>query len=299
MRFVVTGATGYIGSNLVKKLIDNDHEVLIIVRNTSNLKLLNEIESRVKIFVTTNKIEDLINVLSDFMPNIVCHLASYFVSGHKKEDIANLINSNILFSSQLLEAMKITGIKDFVNVGTSWQNYDGGNYNPVCLYAATKEAFLKILDYYVEVENFRVITLKLYDTYGPGDPRKKIINLFKNIARSGECLDMSEGGQLIDIVYIDDVINSFIEAFKVFNKMKNESRQYYVTSLKPRALCEIAKLFEEVNQVKLNINWGSREYRRREVMVPYIPKNEEIIYETKCSLEEGLKKIYDFDNGGE
>lgn len=297
-RYVVTGATGFVGSNLVKKLIEDGCEVLIIARKSSNLQVFNEIRSKIKIFVLNDNINDLTNVLIDFQPSLVYHLASHFVSEHNNEDVSKLINSNILFGSELLEAMKMAGVKNIINVGTSWQNYEDSNYNPVCLYAATKEAFEKIIEYYVKVENFKAITLRLFDTYGPHDNRKKIINLFKTIARTGESLSMSKGEQLIDMVYIDDVVNNFIEAVKLFDYMKNESKIYYVTSSYRLTLREIAKLFEEINDIKLNIQWGGRTYRKREVMRPYIPKKEEIIYASKWKISDGLKKVFNVDERG-
>ena len=69
------------------------------------------------------------------------------------------MSSNITFGTQLVEAMVANGCYQFVNTGTSWQHYENDEYNPVNLYAATKQAFEDILRYYVETSALRVITL--------------------------------------------------------------------------------------------------------------------------------------------
>ena len=67
--------------------------------------------------------------------------------------------------------MKEVGVKILVNTGTSWQHYENKDYSPVNLYAATKQSFEAILQYYVEVASLKAITLKLFETYGLDDPR--------------------------------------------------------------------------------------------------------------------------------
>ena len=182
-RIVVTGATGYIGSNLIRKLIDKDKEVYIIVREHSRFDLIDDIKDKVNIFVYDNKIENLINFFNRVKPDIVYHLASLFIAEHKYSDIPNLIESNVKFGTEVLEAMNQSGTKKLINTGTAWQHYNNEEYNPVCLYAATKEAFEKIIEFYTNACGFKAITIELYDTYGPKDNRKKIINLLSKYSK--------------------------------------------------------------------------------------------------------------------
>ena len=60
-------------------------------------------------------------------------------------DIKEMINSNIMFGTQILEAMVLHSVPYFVNTGTYWQHFDGKSYNPNSLYAATKQSFQDIL----------------------------------------------------------------------------------------------------------------------------------------------------------
>ena len=180
-----------------------------------------------------------------------------------------MIQSNILFGTEILEAMKESNTNLLINTGTSWQHYNSEEYNPVDLYAATKEAFEKIIKYYIEAENIRCVTLKLFDTYGENDKRPKLINLLNKFADERKILDMSLGEQKLDLVHIDKVTESFIKAFELLeNNIELKYDSYGVSSGKQISLKEIVENFEKESGKKVLINWGTKPYRKREVMEP-------------------------------
>jgi nucleoside-diphosphate-sugar epimerase len=197
-------------------------------------------------------------------------LASLFLSQHKPEDITRLIQSNIVLGSHLVESAINSGCIQFVNTGTAWQHFENNNYNPVNLYAATKQAFEDILKYYAEAHNLKVITLKLFDTYGPNDPRPKLLNLLKRAAETGESLDLSPGAQLLDLVHIDDVVDAFCATMELLEEMEGSlMKEYGVTSGDLISLKEMVTKLEDELGKKINVVWGGRPYRKREVMVPW------------------------------
>ena len=144
----------------------------------------------------------MINIVNEANPEIVFHLASLFLAQHTLEDIERLVQSNLLFGVQIAEAITLQGVTKLINTGTSWQHYENEDYNPVCLYAATKQAFEDMLKFYVEASKLKVITLKLFDTYGPDDSRPKLFTLLRKVAQEQTELAMSPGEQLIDLVYM-------------------------------------------------------------------------------------------------
>lgn len=203
-------------------------------------------------------------------PDVVFHLASLALSEHEHKDIEPLIQSNVLFGSQLLEAMKINGVNCLVNTGTYWQHYENEDYNPVCLYAASKQAFESIMEYYVKACGINAITLILFDTYGSDDLRPKILQLLNKAAKSGESLDMSAGKQLIDLVHINDVIEVYmLAAQRLLDGLVSKHVHYAVSSGNPLSLKELVGLYLDVTGQFVKINWGARQYRHREVMVPW------------------------------
>ena len=269
MKILISGATGFIGKNLVELLLFNKIDFCCIIRPTTDTSFLDS--KRVKYFIDTDKIENLIAHMKSENYSGIIHLASLFVSEHKNGQINELINSNIMFGTKLVEAAVLCQVNWFINTGTFWQHFNGEQYNPVNLYAATKQAFEDILKFYAETSNLICTTLKLNDTYGEGDTRKKVFNLWEQISKSGETLEMSPGDQLIDIVHVNKVTDSFLKLIKLLEKVdakKHQLKSYYVSSNNTISLKELAVRFEKEKNTKLNIKWGGRPYRKREIMNP-------------------------------
>lgn len=269
MKLIVTGANGFIGKHLCRRLQSYGLEFVCLIRSESSTVFFDE--NNIPFVRIPNRIASLTELINKERASGVVHLASHFVAEHQESDVDLLVTSNVLFGTQLLEASVKAGVNWFLNTGTFWQHYNGSEYDPVNLYAATKQAMEDIGRFYANAHNLRFCTLKLNDTYGPDDTRNKIYKLWDKIAQSGEWLDMSPGEQLIDIVHVDLVVDGYIRLIVALdsghiNTVNCES--YFVSSNKKITLKELAVEYETTNHVKLNINWGGRKYRRREVMSP-------------------------------
>lgn len=290
MKILVTGATGFIGQNLVKVLLSKNYEVHCIVRVDSNTS---NISQNITIFKYDQNIDGLIEYFNKQKFDGLIHLASLFLATHTKNDISNLISSNIKFGTELLEACKVSDVKWFINTGTFWQNYENEDYNPVNLYAATKEAFESVAKYYTQTSNLIFTTIKLNDTFGANDTRNKVFNLWNKIAKSGETLEMSAGEQIIDISYIDDVVLAYevlITHLSSDQKEDFKSKEFVVTNNEKMSLKELSKVFEEATNTRLNIKWGERPYREREVMIPYDKGQTVPNWNQKYTLKQSIQK---------
>lgn len=270
MRILVTGATGFVGQHLLPYLEKQGHEVYALVRpSTDGSKIYTN-----HLYVFEDDIEHLASYLLENHVDGIIHLASLYIAQHKPADIKNIVTSNVYLGTAVMEAAIKAGVKWFLNTGTIWQNYNvepySDKYCPVNLYAASKQAFMDMAKYYTEVSDIRFCTLKLCDTYGANDTRRKIFALFEQIAKSGECLKMSPGDQKLDIVHIDNVVRDFEALAEKLDNGEQLREEYVVSSGRQKSLKEIAKQYEIDHQVILNIEWGGRPYRKREVMVPYI-----------------------------
>ena len=267
---LVTGITGFIGSHLAVALLDKEWEVHAIVRRHSKIETLHrDIQDRV-VFYQLDEYPNMLKILHLVRPTVVFHLASLFLAQHDYDDIEPLMESNLIFGTRLLEAMVQTGTRAFINTGTAWQHYKNEVYNPVNLYAATKQAFEDILRYYQELGQIDVITLQLADTYGETDTRKKLLALLHNAAESGEILAMSPGEQKIDLVHVVDVVSAYILAAEYLYMGKTELFGCYaVTSGEVISLRELAVRYSRLIGKEIHIEWGGRPYRQREVMIPW------------------------------
>lgn len=269
-RVLITGATGFVGSNLAKRLVKDGLDVHVVLRPQSNPVLLQDILEKVEIHIHNGTTINMHEIMEKAKPDIVFHLAAFFVVEHSSNDIEPLINSNILFGTQLLEAMKNSNAHYLVNAGTHWQHYNHEEYNPVDLYAATKKAFEDLAKYYTQITPMRMITLKLVDTYGSNDPRPKLFSLLKRVAQTGGSLKMSPGKQALGFVYIDDVVDAFVCSMKKICGMPDHYQAAFVIAPdKFYTLREIVSLYEKISGIKINVEWGARTYRNREMMLPY------------------------------
>jgi nucleoside-diphosphate-sugar epimerase len=271
-RALVTGATGFIGSHLVAHLHRAGWETAAIVRATS----LQPVNKTIKVYRYTGQNGEIVDAVADFKPTVVFHLASLFLAAHTPEQIEPLISANILFGTQLLEAMSKAGCTVLINAGTAWQNYtpgppyDAPEFVPVNLYAATKQAFEDIVSYYVQVANLRSITLRLFDSYGPGDTRRKLLLLLLDTLKTGEPLNMSPGDQIIDLVHVDDICRAFLHAANLALELPEPAAKIYaVSGNQRRTLRQVAATLEEAAGRKLPLNFGQRPHRPREVMHPW------------------------------
>ena len=287
-RALVTGGTGYVGSMLVRRLVADGWDVHLIVRPNTDKKVLAPVAEHIECHVHGGSSQGICDIVAAARPDVVFHLASLFLAQHKVSDVEALVNSNVLFSVQLAEAMASNGVRHLINTGTSWQYYENEAYNPVNLYAATKQAFESLLAYYVAAHGFVVTTLALFDTYGPGDWRQKLIALLWKTADSSEPLAMSPGEQSIDLVHIDDVVAAFVLSAQQLAGKASGHTHYGVSSGRPMLLRDLVKRFEKATGAAVPILWGARPYRPREVMSPWTDFNPVPGWHPRTPFETGI-----------
>ena len=294
-RALLTGATGFVGSHLAAALISEGWDVHAVTREPSTAAL----PKGAKAHLHDGTTEGMADIVREAAPDVVFHLASLFLAQHSPADIEPLVRSNLLFGTQLMEGMCAGGVGRLVNTGTSWQHYGNSDYNPVCLYAATKQAFQAMMEYYVEACSIKAVTLKLYDTYGPGDTRKKLFALLRQASLEGTRLDMSAGEQMIDLVHIDDVVDAFrTAAGLLLDDSVERSEEYAVSSGSPIRLRDLVETYSRVTGRELDINWGARPYRPREVMVPWDRGRPVPGWKPRVALEEGITRAEGPEAGG-
>lgn len=290
-KIIVTGATGYLGYKITEKFHECGFSIIAIVRKTSDTKKLRQLIGKENIFVYHGGYDELECLFSKHEIDMVVHLAAFFAAEHQKHQIDELIDSNVRFSMYLLEAMKNTGVSKMINTSTSWQNYNEEAYNPVSFYAATKQMVEDGIRYYTEACNMNVVSLVIYDTYGKDDTRKKLLSLLKQAADTGISIPMSPGQQKVDYVYISDIAAAYELTYQgLMEGCFKGFQRFCLNSGREVALRELAALFGRIYGTPVPVEWGGREYRKREVMEPYHKGIRLPGWSPAVTLEEGIRK---------
>lgn len=263
-RALVTGATGFIGKHLVRHLRDAGWEVHAILRRMPEEPTPAGPD---RFHLYSGSTDDVMAAVRACCPDVTFHLASLFLASHTPDQVAGLVESNLLFGTQILEAVALQQAGKVVNTGTSWQYFHSPSYRPVNLYAATKQAFEDILKYYVDAATLNAVSLNLFDSYGPGDTRPKLLRLLIHTLRSQTPLQMSAGEQMIDLVHVDDICRAYLQAAELLlSSALPAGSSFAVSGGQRRTLRGIVETFEQEAGKRLPIEWGARPYREREVM---------------------------------
>ena len=248
MKVILTGATGFLGSALLRRCRELGIETFAVGRTSVD-------QSISEALVASGPFDGCI------------HLATYYLPSHTEEQIPDLVDANIMFGTRMLEASVKSGCKWFVNAASFWQHASDGV--PVNLYSAMKEAFQGIATYYNAAYGLKVANLELTDTYGEGDTRKKLVNLWCNALNSKDALPMSQGRQEIELVHRNDVVDAFLDLTHMLDsgdkRVLGCGETYYLPTEK-MTLREAASVFENVTGGVLPIQWGARPERAREIM---------------------------------
>ena len=135
MNIIVTGGSGYIGSNLIDKLLSQNHKIVSLY----NITLPNKSHEN----LTWVKYDGSFNSLShiNLEAQLIIHLATVFSHKTNEELIENMINANIKLGIHLLEFAKSNGVELFINTTTYATSINNSSYSPQNFYSATKKAF--------------------------------------------------------------------------------------------------------------------------------------------------------------
>lgn len=216
----------------------------------------------------------------------VVHLATRFQKSHEYGDIAGLVASNLTLTARLLDCAARFGTRHFITFGTYYELPA-----PASLYAATKAAMGPLLEYWARASQVAITELYLYDTYGPRDPRDKIVNHLIRAALRGEELSLSPGEQRLKLLYVDDVCSAIEHALQLPAAAAHDVARYALEPLEAHTLREVARVVEGVTYQKLKAKWGEREYTPGVAMEPALPFPPLPGWKAQISLAQGLVEV--------
>ncbi len=217
-RIVVSGAGGFIGSSLIKKLLQCEAIVLGIDISGNRLEAFSHKNLTLK-FVDLKDKEICEKSIINFSPSIFYHLASHPDNKETYEQIIkgptqNLLTINTLeaFSKCENRSIYIYGDTSKVYGKTSVPYYSNMAVNPICSYAIAKNADFQYCKLFSKIYNFKVLSVRPTMIYGPNQAFNLITFTIKSVLENQSKIILNGGKQTRAPLYIDDAINAYIAA---------------------------------------------------------------------------------------
>ncbi len=302
MKVLITGGCGFIGTSVCNLLIDNGHQVTI-VDNLSHSTTENI--NKKAMFIKVDLLDQL--AMQKILPNhdAVIHMASLIEVGESVKKPVEFAENNILGTVKLLEAMRLTGVKKIIfsssacvygkPAGTPIVETDklSVQENP---YGLTKVSMEQFCILYHTLFNFDVTILRYFNPYGPGEKHSPethaIPNFLKAILAKHKVPLFWDGEQIRDFIYIDDLAKAHILPLN-----STGLHIYNVgTEIGVKVIDVVNKIFEIVGY---NVEIEDKGERKGDVptLVASSQKiKNELGWETKVGLDEGLKKTIEYFN---
>ncbi len=287
---LITGITGFIGSNLAHEL-SKEYRVHGLVRETQSETCNGLINAGITLHPFTGDIASIVKAIEQSKADAILHIAGKIITNHSSDNIKSLIEGNILFGVQVLEAMKMTKLRSILNISTFHQFFNSEKYNPASLYGATKQSFLDIAQFYVNSEIIHLIDFLVFTTYGPSDRKASLINLLVKSFFQKLPITLFHLNQKMNLIYISDLIAALkIAAKDLLSNQNKTSTKISAFSDLDITVSDLVKTFEQVIGEPLEINspvpQQKREYTKIAKPYPKLPG-----WTPKISLIEGLKLV--------
>ena len=297
MKVLITGGTGFVGKTLVPFLYGHGYtDLCLVIRSREKA---DHLFGKFPFLYIDCMDEEWISAVITYNPDAVIHLATLFTGKSDANTARKIVNTNIVFTTLLLEALSHTGCRYFINAGTFTEFlYGNEQYFANNLYSASKTAARPIIRYYQTLGNWNWFNIVIYSPYGRKNEQKKVIDFLADALDSPIPVKFSGGEQLLDFIHVDDMADFFYTLLEKADSLRESYYQFHLGTGSGHSLREVGRIMEELSGKKLNADWGKYPYRPLDTMYAVAPiaKNLELLdWKSKIRIEEGIK-IYLEDN---
>ncbi|WP_353893797.1 SDR family NAD(P)-dependent oxidoreductase [Proteinivorax hydrogeniformans] len=294
-RVLITGASGFIGSHMVRRMVKEGAKVFILARQDSDLWRISYLKDSVEVY--TCDIRNALQVdicINKIKPDYVFHMAAYGVDSRQKDYLVAAY-TNIIGTVNLLNSLKAVGCTKFLNAGTCMEYGDKDKpikeyepLEPLNIYGSTK-ASAGILAHQIAAENnIDIVTLRAFGIFGEAEGSHKFFPHIILSILNGKDVELTSCEQYRDYCYIDNIIDGFVLA-ALNNEAKNEIFNIGSGNISP--LKDYVNLIFSHMGAKTEPAFGVVPHRSRDVWRPQpdITKIQtKLKWEPKVSLEDGL-----------
>ncbi len=253
----MTGAAGFVGANLVHRLVADGHEVFVILQPTTDTWRLDGLGDVRRIEGDIAHRDDMERAFTRARPEWIFHLAAHGAYSFQTDTVA-MAHSNVVGMATILAAAERHGCTVAINTGTSSEYGDCDHApgeaeppRPNSDYAATKAAATWLCQR-ARTRGVPVTTLRLYSAYGPFEEERRLIPTLVRAALAGALPPLASPTIVRDYVYVGDVIDAYIAAASA----PGRSTIYNVASGIQTSLAELVATTTEAFSIGAEPVWG-------------------------------------------
>jgi nucleoside-diphosphate-sugar epimerase len=261
-RALLTGASGFVGANLARRLLNDGHEVHLILRPNHDPWRVREIREHVVIHEVN--LADSIRLdasVASIRPDWIFHLATYGAYPDQR-DVGNMICTNVQGTANLIQAAEQCGFAAFINSGTSSEYglkdhapSEDESLEPNSYYAVTKAAATLLCRHVAQRKGLPIVTLRLYSAYGPYEQPGRLVPTLIVHGLEGRLPPLVNPSVARDYVHVDDVCEAYL--LSAASAERQAGSVFNVGTGVQTTLREIVSIIRKLLAIDAEPAWGT------------------------------------------
>ncbi|MFV8327802.1 NAD-dependent epimerase/dehydratase family protein [Flavobacterium sp. ZS1P14] len=289
---LLTGGTGFLGSQILKSLLDFDYNVIVLVRKNSDLSRIENLREEIELFCLDENHRNLDNLFSNNKIDAIIHTATEYGRGCS---MSSILQANLIFPVKLIEEGIKNDLKLFINSDTFFGKpmYKDSSY--LNEYTTSKKYFL---DYLSDCKDkLKIVNMRLEHVFGENDSNNKFVtNILNQLIQNKREILLTDGLQKRDFIYLEDVVSAYLKVLGK-NKHLKDFTEFEVgrgESIKVRQFVEI---LSEVTHSKSELKFGALSARIGEIQdsVAKVSSLKEIGWEAKYSIKQAIQRMVEIE----
>ena len=247
--FLITGASGFIGNNFIKNFSNKNNLYYILLKKSEkNKKFINSFKDKNKKFIFFKKNSEIYTSINKLKINFFINFATHYTKNNNFKNTEQLIKSNILFPSLILESINKKYLKKVITFGSMQEHHQNKEYMPDCFYAATKKSLGNLFFFHkIKLNKIKFYNLKFYETYDTNDKRKKLISIIKKNYTNNLTTLLASKTLNLNFLHVNDVCR----AVNIIINKNIKSGEYQIQAKKFSNPKKLIDKFNKINFKKI------------------------------------------------